>query len=155
MERNATKIVSIFDTNSEEETIEAGKEFSKKLLPGDVVAIYGDLGSGKTEFVKGACKNLHVQELVTSPTFSIMNQYTGSYNNNEIKIYHIDLYRIKTPKDLEEIGFDDCIYSSNSIKFIEWAEKAEDRLTNLSYEVSIKLYDNDENKRTIEISKPS
>lgn len=153
MESINTELVDNYSTNSEEETAELGRTFAKRLLPGDVVAFYGDLGAGKTEFIRGICTNYNVKELVTSPTFTIMNQYSGEYNNDEIKIFHIDLYRIKNQNELEEIGFDDCIYSKSSIKLIEWAEKAEERLGNLSYEVNIKLDENEDSKRKIEILK--
>jgi tRNA threonylcarbamoyladenosine biosynthesis protein TsaE len=77
-----------FLTRSEDETIELGKRFSTILGPGDVVALFGDLGSGKTKFVQGVCIGLGVSETVNSPTFIIMNKYKG-----RLTVYHFDFYR--------------------------------------------------------------
>lgn len=140
-------------TRSEEETIDLGEKFAERLLPGDTVAFFGDLGAGKTEFIKGICKALGVTELVTSPTFTIMNQYFGLIKDHEIKIYHIDLYRIKDIKELEDIGFQDCIYSDDTIKFIEWSEKAGEKLDNINYKVKIEIDDDTENDRIISLEK--
>jgi len=139
-------------SNSEIETISLGQEFGKKLKVGDSVSFYGDLGSGKTEFIKGICKQLKVHELVSSPTFTIINQYLGSLNNTEVPIYHIDLYRIKTHDELENIGFDECVHTQNGIKLIEWAEKASGDLPEDGYIISIKTDDNNDEKRVIDIS---
>ena len=103
-------------TNSEEETIKLGKEFASKVNAGDILYFYGDLGSGKTEFIKGICEYFKVVDIVTSPTFTIMNKYVGEKKGNEIAIFHIDLYRIEKEKELDEIGFEDCLFENNSIK---------------------------------------
>lgn len=142
-----------FITQSEQETIDLGKKFAVNLQKGDVVAFYGDLGAGKTEFIKGVCEYFSVDEIVTSPTFTIMNQYKGKIKGDEIIIIHIDLYRIKNTSELEEIGFEDCIFSNDDIKLIEWAAKARQRLTNVNYTIEINLSDDDENRRTIIIEK--
>ncbi|MFP4368521.1 MAG: tRNA (adenosine(37)-N6)-threonylcarbamoyltransferase complex ATPase subunit type 1 TsaE [Candidatus Kapaibacterium sp.] len=138
-------------TYSEEETIELGRDFAKKLKPGDVVVFFGDLGSGKTEFIKGICDYFEVEEIVTSPTFTIMNQYSGNIGDKEITIFHIDLYRIKSNEELEEIGFRECIYAKNAIKLVEWAEKAESKLPDNKYVVTIKLDNENENLRKFDI----
>ncbi len=113
-----------YTTKSEAETIELGKSFAEKLKKGDVVLFYGDIGVGKTEFIKGICKYFNVEEIVTSPTFTIINQYNGMLNGEEIAIFHIDLYRVKEKKELLEIGFEECLYSADSIKLVEWAENS-------------------------------
>ena len=141
-----------YTTNSEEETIEIGKKFAKELSPGDIVYLYGELGSGKTEFIKGICEYFEVEDLVTSPTFTIMNKYIGEYKNNEIAIFHIDLYRIEQNKELTEIGFDECLFEENSIKLIEWAEKAESHLSKPTFVVKIVPDEDSENIRVIYIS---
>ncbi|MGE5479066.1 MAG: tRNA (adenosine(37)-N6)-threonylcarbamoyltransferase complex ATPase subunit type 1 TsaE [Chloroflexota bacterium] len=139
-------------SSSEEETIQLGKEFAQRLAPGDIVAFYGDLGSGKTEFVKGICRYFDVEEIVTSPTFTIMNQYTGSLDGDEVIIFHIDLYRIKKPDELVEIGFTECLNDDLAIKLIEWSEKAEFRNIQPTYSLKIKITGDDENERIIEVT---
>lgn len=139
-------------TSNETETIQLGKRFAQRLMVGDTVALEGDLGAGKTEFIKGVCEYFNVGEIVTSPTFTIINQYNGQKEDKDISIYHIDLYRIKTKQEFDEIGFADCIYSSDSIKLIEWAEKANGMLPENLYVVEIRPDDNTENKRSITIT---
>jgi tRNA threonylcarbamoyladenosine biosynthesis protein TsaE len=139
-------------TNSEEETIELGKNFASNIVPGDIIYFYGDLGSGKTEFIKGICEYFKVIDIVTSPTFTIMNKYIGEKKGNEIAIFHIDLYRIEKDKELDEIGFEDCLFENNSIKLIEWAEKAESLLNKPTYMVKITPDEYSENSREITIS---
>lgn len=138
-------------SKSEKDTIKMGIEFAKELKIGDVVALYGELGAGKTEFVKGLCQAFGVEQIVTSPTFTIMNCYNGEVDNKDVSIYHVDLYRIKKAEELDEIGFDECIHSKNDIKFIEWAEKAGNRLSKIDFSISFKLDDDDENFRQIQI----
>lgn len=139
-------------TNSEEETIELGRRFARQLKKGDVVLFFGDLGSGKTEFIKGICRYFDVEEMVTSPTFTIMNQYTGKIFGEQVTIYHIDLYRIKTKQELAEIGFEECVFASDSIKLVEWAENSHHIVKFVTYKVNIKSDFDNLNERLIEIS---
>lgn len=143
----------IFTTSNENETIKLGNDFAKNLKIGDTVAFYGDLGAGKTEFIKGICDNYNVDEIVTSPTFTIMNKYNGKINDEKVTIFHIDLYRIKKENELTEIGFEDCIYSNDSIKLIEWAEKANGQLHKTDYKITISFSDKNEDDRKILIEK--
>lgn len=139
-----------YTTNSEKETIELGHKFASSLNLGELVAFYGDLGTGKTEFIKGICGYFEVKDIVTSPTFTIMNHYLGHFDEEvEFQIYHIDLYRIKEEKELDEIGFQDCIYSPNTIKLVEWAEKGEINLPENRYNIKITADETDEDKREI------
>lgn len=144
-------MVEKYTTNSEEETLELGRKFAERLKAGDVVAIEGDLGSGKTEFIKGIGEYFNVEDTVNSPTFTIMNHYTGTLDDEEIDIFHIDLYRIENEKELAEIGFDECIHSPEYIKLIEWPNKAGDRINNLNYKIIINTDEDDEVRREIEI----
>jgi len=128
----------ILRSDSEDATIEIGRTFAERLRVGDVVALYGDLGAGKTEFVKGICNYFDVEDLVTSPTFTIINQYIGSMPDGDpVKIYHVDLYRIDSPKQLAEVGFDDCVFAHDAVKLVEWSEKAEHLLPGAHYSVHI------------------
>ncbi|MGQ9819487.1 MAG: tRNA (adenosine(37)-N6)-threonylcarbamoyltransferase complex ATPase subunit type 1 TsaE [Candidatus Kapaibacteriales bacterium] len=128
-------------THNEEETYKFAMEFAKLLVPGDIVTLTGDLGAGKTVFVRGICNFFEVKELVTSPTFTIMNQYIGIYKKNEFFIFHIDIYRIKRLEELAEIGFNECLEDPASIKLIEWAEKANLLIPKPYYKV---LFENEE-----------
>ncbi len=140
-------------TKSEEETLELGLKFAEMLKEGDLVAISGDLGTGKTEFVKGICQYFDVEEIVSSPTFTIMNKYIAGEEHGEIPIYHIDLYRIEKKEDLDEIGFQECIFSDTAIKIIEWAEKADGFLPNTGYKINIKSSEDNESERIFHIKK--
>jgi tRNA threonylcarbamoyladenosine biosynthesis protein TsaE len=135
-----------FLTRSEDETIELGKRFSTILEPGDVVALFGDLGSGKTKFVQGVCIGLGVSEPVNSPTFIIMNKYKG-----RLTVYHFDFYRVKSVDEVIEIGFRDFIFN-DAVSLIEWADVVYELLPNKRYEVYLRFIDGEE-EREIEIIK--
>ena len=140
-----------YTTYSEEDTIALGKDTASRFRPGDVVAFYGDLGAGKTEFIKGVCNFFEVEEIVTSPTFTIINQYSGSLQKKDITIYHIDLYRIHKTEELDDIGFEECVHSDGSIKLIEWAEKAAEKLGKADYKIKITHSEKNEDKRLFSI----
>jgi len=128
-----------WQTNGEQETIDLGASFAKtKLKLGDVVALIGELGSGKTRFIKGICSGLGVSEHVSSPSFTIVNEYTSNIG----KIFHFDFYRIASPSELSEIGFDDYIYDEG-ICLIEWANRVKDLLPSNRYDVLFTLGDSD------------
>ena len=139
------------ESNSEEETVKHGREFAGRLVLGDVVSLYGELGAGKTNFVKGICDYFDVDEMITSPTFTIINQYNGTKDDENIIILHIDLYRMKSEAELNSIGFHEILESDDAIKIIEWAEKSFGNLNGIGYKVRIKPDEIDENKRFIEI----
>jgi tRNA threonylcarbamoyladenosine biosynthesis protein TsaE len=104
-------------TKSPEETFQWGKCLASHLPPGIVIALYGELGAGKTVFVKGVAHGLKVQEEVSSPTFTIINEYQGTH-----PLYHMDAYRLEEEKDLENLGMEEYFYSSG-ITLIEWPER--------------------------------
>ncbi len=140
--------MEIFTTYSELDTINLGEKFAKnKLIPGDVIALFGDLGAGKTRFIQGICKGFGITEHVSSPSFTIVNEYT----TGKIKIYHFDFYRVKTMNEVIDIGFDEYIYS-NGICLIEWADRIRDILPPNRYEINLLLGDS-ENIREIKICK--
>lgn len=110
-------------TSSREQTWRTGQMLGSHLEPGDIVCLYGDLGAGKTSFSYGIALGLEVKDqYITSPTFTFVNEYKG-----RIPFYHIDLYRLKDPDELEGIGFEEYI-DSDGVTVIEWAERAEDEL---------------------------
>lgn len=140
-------------THSEKETIDLGRKFAERLHRGDCVTLFGDLGAGKTEFAKGICEHFRVSDIVSSPTYTIMNQYDGELPDGQpLQIYHIDLYRIKTNEELENVGFDDCMYAHNSIKLVEWAERAEQGLPSSRYAVNLRASADDDSERVVEIT---
>ena len=126
-------------TNGEQETVDLGASFAKtKLKLGDVVALIGELGSGKTRFIKGICSGLGVSEHVSSPSFTIVNEYASNIG----KIFHFDFYRLASASELSEIGFDDYIYDEG-ICLIEWADRVKDLLPSNRYDVLFTLGDSD------------
>ncbi len=144
--------VEEYTSRGTEDTVRIARLFAQRLKPGDVVALYGDLGAGKTEFVRGICQHFHVEELVTSPTFAIINQYFGSLPTGEtIVLYHVDLYRIKSPKELHEIGFAECVAAPDAIKMVEWSERADQLLELPHYAVFIDFIPDSDTARTIRI----
>lgn len=107
-------------SNSEKDTINLGKDLGKLLKPGDLILLYGELGSGKTTFVKGLAESLEIDPnlYITSPSFSLVNIYEGKYT-----LYHVDLYRLDTSQ-VEDLGLWE--YINNGIVVIEWAERLQE-----------------------------
>lgn len=132
-------------TRSEEETIAAGTLLAEQLKSGDVVALYGDLGAGKTRFVKGISKGLGIREQVTSPTFTIVNEH----RDGRIPLFHFDCYRLRTPSELDELGFEEYI-DGGGVCVVEWAEMIEERLPEQRITVRITA-GTDEQERIITI----
>jgi tRNA threonylcarbamoyladenosine biosynthesis protein TsaE len=110
-------------TRSPEETGRAGEEFARLLHPGDTVALIGTLGSGKTCFAAGVCRDLGVLVQVTSPTFALVNEYPAPFG----RVAHFDMYRIERREELAEIGFDDY-FTPATITLVEWGDKFLDLL---------------------------
>lgn len=136
-----------FTTSSPGETIRKAKAFAGKLEPGNVVAFYGDLGSGKTTFIKGIALGLGLPSAraVKSPTFVVMHIYRA-----RIPVYHFDLYRLEDGQDLEAIGLDDFLNDPGAISCVEWAQKASARFpAALTYEVGLEILGPDRRRITI------
>ena len=104
------------ETNSFEETVEFGRKLGSILKPGDVICLSGDLGTGKTALTNGIAKALGINSYITSPTFTLVNEYQGKYT-----LYHFDVYRIADPDEMFDIGFDEYI-NGEGITIIEWGE---------------------------------
>jgi tRNA threonylcarbamoyladenosine biosynthesis protein TsaE len=106
-----------------EETRALGREFSLTLRENAVIGLSGDLGAGKTEFVKGVAEGLGSTDLVTSPTFTLVHEY----RSGRLPLFHMDFYRLETENELDEIGFDDYL-RRQGICAIEWADRFADRM---------------------------
>jgi len=138
-------------TASTEETISYAGAFANGLQRGDIVALYGDLGSGKTQFVKGVCLAFKARTPATSPSFVILNRYDGvDKNENEIFMYHFDLYRVKSLAELYDLGYEELL-NGDGICLVEWAERLSDLLPARRYDVRLSLGAG-ENERLIEIN---
>lgn len=122
-------------TNSENETKNLGKKISHQLRGGDILLISGDLGAGKTVFVKGIAKGLGVNAEITSPTFNLMNIYPAEQRSfsplRMTKLVHIDTYRLKDEQELLDIGVEDYLGKPDIICIIEWPEKISEVLKNI------------------------
>ena len=114
------RIVTI---ENEDETRAFGMELAKNAVPGQVIALMGDLGTGKTLFTKGFAAGLGIEEHVNSPTFTIMQ----IYEDGRIPLYHFDVYRIEEPEEMEEVGLDEYL-EGDGVCLIEWAERIEELL---------------------------
>lgn len=130
-------------TYSEAETIEIGERLGRILEKGDIVTLNGDLGAGKTHFTKGIARGLGVEDYVTSPTFTIVNEYSG-----RIPLYHFDVYRIDDIYEMYEIGFEEYLYGEG-ICIIEWSNIIKDLLPKNTIDITINRLE--ENIREIEI----
>lgn len=140
-----------FKTKSSQETQKIAFEFAKNLKHGDIILLDGDLGSGKTEFTKGLCSYFEVEDLITSPTFTIINHYIPGNNNLKLSIYHIDLYRLKDTRELKEIGLLEILNDQNSIKIIEWCFKIPVDYPDNSYLIKLNFEPDDNDGRIIQI----
>ncbi len=137
-------------TKNETETVNLGKQIASSLKCGDVIALYGDLGSGKTRLVKGICLGLDVKQMVNSPTFIIVNEYSSQKFQN---IYHFDLYRMKTEDEVLAMGFEDYL-NHESIVLIEWPEHIERLLPPETIKIHISHTVEDETHRWIKLERP-
>ncbi len=121
-------IMQIHKTNKFSETQELGFNLGKNLKSGSTLALYGNLGSGKTTFVQGFAKGLGIKSKIISPTFIIVRKYDIRIKKQESRIknfYHIDLYRIESEKDVEGLGLKEILNDKSNIVAIEWPEKIE------------------------------
>jgi len=136
-----------FLLDSVEKTIKLGEKIGKLVKSGDIICIDGDLGSGKTHLAKGIALGLDIKEYITSPTFTIVNEYEG-----RIKLYHFDVYRVNDPDEIEAIGFDEYIFS-DGVSIIEWSNLIEGLIPEEHIQIKIsKAPEKGENFRIIRIS---
>jgi tRNA threonylcarbamoyladenosine biosynthesis protein TsaE len=137
-----------YRTETPDQTIRLGLEIGKQLQPGSVVALHGPLGAGKTTLVKGIARSLNIEEALTSPSFTLIAEYEGSREGNPVTLYHIDLYRISHPQEIEDLGMEE-ILNGEGICVIEWAEKASEFLPEST--VRVKIVIEDKGRRQIKI----
>lgn len=133
-----------FITRNEAETEALGQRLGAMLKPGTVIAYYGDLGAGKTAFTRGIARGLEIAERVTSPTYTIVNEYTG-----RLPLFHFDMYRLDSSEDLFDIGWEDYL-ARGGICCVEWSERVEDVLED-ALVIAIRKDSADENTRHITI----
>lgn len=136
-------------SRSTDETREFARQFATTLQPGDIVALIGGLGAGKTEFVRGICDVFNCTATVTSPSFTILNIYEGSLRGKPIELYHFDLYRLESPAELENIGYDEYLYGSG-ISIIEWADRFPDAVPQRAKRVHLQICGDHERRIVIE-----
>lgn len=133
------------ETKNVLQTQKIAADLAKTLVVGDILCLYGNLGSGKTTFVQSLAKGLGIKKRIISPTFIIIRQYKMKKYN----FYHIDLYRVKTKEDLLGLGIDEVLKDKNNIVVIEWAENLLDLLPQVRTDIKFEYID--ENKRKITI----
>lgn len=120
-------------TKNPEETRKLGEKCSRLVVPGDLFALYGELGVGKTCFIQGVSRGLKVKEGVTSPSFTLINEYQG-----KIPIYHFDLFRLNNMEEFLDLGYEEYFYGQG-LTVIEWAEKIEHLLPPHHLKIEIKF----------------
>ncbi len=136
-----------FISLSAEETGEYARRFAVTLQPGDMVSLCGELGAGKTEFMRGITEFLNCDDQLSSPTFPLLNIYEGSLDGKPVTVHHFDLYRINSLQELEGIGFDEYL-SIGDFSFVEWADRFPQYA--LLYTVTITLeYAGSESRRIV------
>ena len=140
--------MSEYMSHSEAETEALGARFAKKLPGGAVIAMYGDLGAGKTAFVRGMARGMGLSCRVSSPTFTIVNEYLG-----DRELIHFDMYRLSGADELFDIGWEDYL-ARGAVCAVEWSENVEDAFFGDEIRVTIEKLSDTERKITIEGAKP-
>ena len=133
-----------FLTNAPQETEALGEALAKTLMPGTVIAYRGDLGAGKTAFTRGLARGLGFLDMVTSPTYTIVNEYLGG----RLPLFHFDMYRLASSDDLWDIGWEDYL-DRNGVCAVEWSENVDEAMENAVY-VTIEKTGEESRKITIE-----
>lgn len=111
--------MATFISQSPEETLTFGERWGREARPGWVLALHGDLGAGKTQFVKGVARGLGITNRVSSPTFALVNEYLGG----RLPLHHIDLYRLDNPSQIRGAGLEDYLCGTAGLVLVEWAER--------------------------------
>jgi tRNA threonylcarbamoyladenosine biosynthesis protein TsaE len=124
-------------TKSPDDTIEWGKRIGKRLQPGDVIALYGDLGAGKTTLTRGIAAGLELDADIHSPTFTLIHEHAGL-----IPLYHVDLYRLSGDDEVEFLGLEEYMYG-DGVTIIEWADRMDSSLPVQRLDITLKMAGND------------
>lgn len=135
----------VIKTNNELETEQLGESLAEKLKPGDVIALYGNLGAGKTAFVRGLAKGLGLSARVSSPTFTIVNEYLG-----KTPLFHFDMYRLGSADELFEIGWEDYL-DRGGVCAVEWSENVEEAFP--PDHIIVRIERTGDSTRTVEITR--
>lgn len=135
----------LYTSNSENDTKKIAKKLASKLIKGDLVVLIGELGSGKTKFTEGFLSYFGLENEISSPTFTIVNEYS----QNDINIYHFDVYRLEDSSEFYAIGGDE--YFDKGICLVEWGELIQDALPKEYIKIDFSRNENDENKRVLNI----
>ena len=135
--------------HSPQQSEKIARQLAEKLNPGDVVALYGELGTGKTFLVKAICRFFKMSQEATSPSFTIINEY---FNQRGLYIYHFDFYRLENEAELQNLGLDEFFYA-NYICMIEWPEKIQNYMPESRWEVYLDFVDDEPQARKIRIEK--
>lgn len=133
-------------THTVEETEHVGEALAKTLKPYSVVALYGDLGAGKTAFVRGMARGLNSPSRVTSPTFTIVNEYSGA-----LELFHFDMYRLGSSEELFDIGWEDYL-GRGGVCVVEWSENVSDAFDGTETRVTLEKLSDTDRKITVENS---
>ena len=138
-----------FKTAAPQDMLNVGKKIGSMLHGGEIILLYGELGSGKSTFAKGIAEELGATEAPNSPTFNLMNIYEANKNNIK-KIIHADTYRLKNKEDLADIGIDEYMCNEDSVCIFEWPDKMADLLADKkTIKVAIEYIDQDQRKITV------
>lgn len=137
--------IIVIETHSEQETESLGERLIKCIPAGQVVALYGDLGMGKTALVRGMARGLNIRESVSSPTFTVVNEYP----DGDVPLFHFDLYRLKNADELYDIGWEDYLMR-NGICVTEWSENVESALPEDCIRVTLTRLSDTERRIAIE-----
>lgn len=132
-----------------DELVRWGREFGGTLSPPVILALEGELGAGKTTLSQAICSGVGIQGDVTSPTFALVNRYEAG----DITVYHLDLYRLNSPADLTNLGWDE-IANSESIVLVEWPERAGDRLPAEALRIRLEHIAGDPDRRLLRVLAP-
>ena len=134
----------VIHTKTSEETMALGEELGRRLRSGDVVALFGDLGAGKTTFTKGIARGLKLAAEVHSPTFTLIHEHPG-----ETPLYHVDLYRLSDEREVEELGIEEYL-QAEGVVVIEWADKMKSLLPPDRLDVDLRMTGDTERELTFE-----
>lgn len=125
------------DTRCAEETQALGRQLAAVLAPGDLVALSGDLGTGKTCLIQGIAAGLGVDDVVRSPTFVLVNVYAGRTPTGPLPVYHLDLYRLSSRAELEEIGASEFFDAADAVTLVEWADRVPELLPPTRWDIRL------------------